>query len=88
MFTVCHSMIGGTHVEYDVYVKISSADVHKLGYILEVEDNLVNLRKHQDGVLRMLVTADLKDELLELLDSLKEELNFEVLSCEVNSGSA
>lgn len=73
-------------MEYDVYLRINSEDVHKLGYILEVEDNLVNMRKYDQGLLRILVPADLLEELLDFLGSVKEHINFEIVGCRENDG--
>jgi len=74
-------------MEYDVYLKISSDDVHTLSYILEVEDNLLNMRKYQDGLLRILVPADLLDELLEFLQSVRNYVNFELVNVRLNHGN-
>ncbi len=73
-------------MEYDVYLRIKREDVHKLGYILEVEDNLVNMRKYEDGLLRILVPADLLQELLDFLGSVKEHINFEIVELRENDG--
>lgn len=73
-------------MEYDVYLKIKSEDVHKLGYILEVEDNLVNMRKYEKGMLRILVPGDLLQELLDFLNSVKEHVNFEIVEYRENDG--
>jgi len=77
----------GEKMEYDVYLKISSDDVHTLSYILEVEDNLLNMRKYQDGLLRILVPADLLDELLEFLQSVRNYVNFELVNVRLNHGN-
>lgn len=73
-------------MEYDVYLRIDSEDVHKLSYILEVEDNLLNMRKYQNGLLRILVPADLLDELLDLLQSVKDYVKFELVDVRLNRG--
>ncbi|MFN3283933.1 MAG: DUF4911 domain-containing protein [Pseudothermotoga sp.] len=73
-------------MEYDVYLRIKREDVHKLGYILEVEDNLVNMRKYENGLLRILVPADLLRELLDFLGSVKEHINFEIVELRENDG--
>lgn len=77
----------GEKMEYDVYLKISSDDVHTLSYILEVEDNLLNMRKYQDGLLRILVPADLLDELLGFLQSVRNYVNFELVNVRLNHGN-
>jgi len=74
--------------EYDVYLKIDKGDIHDLSYILEVEDNLANIRKYENGFLRIIVPEDLYDDLMELLDGMKKVVAFEVERVEVNSGSA
>jgi len=74
-------------MEYDVYLKMDSNDVHTLSYILEVEDNLLNMRKYENGVLRMLVPADLLDELLNFLQNVKDYVKFELLDVRLNRGT-
>ncbi|HEY8540891.1 MAG TPA: DUF4911 domain-containing protein [Pseudothermotoga sp.] len=73
-------------MEYDLYLRINSEDVHKLGYILEVEDNMVNMRKYENGLLRILVPADLLEDLLNFLNSVKEHIEFEIVECKENDG--
>ncbi len=74
-------------MEYDVYLKMDSNDVHTLSYILEVEDNLLNMRKYENGVLRILVPADLLDELLNFLQNVKDYVKFELLNVRLNRGT-
>lgn len=74
-------------MEYDVYLKINSEDVHTLSYILEVEDNLLNMRKYQNGLLRILVPADLLDELLSFLQNVKGYVKFELVDVRLNRGT-
>ncbi len=73
-------------MEYDIYVKISSEDVHTLGYIVEVEDNLVNMRKYENGLLRILTTEGLKEEVLDFLNELKYMIPLEIVEIRVNNG--
>ncbi|MGJ8454107.1 DUF4911 domain-containing protein [Pseudothermotoga sp. U03pept] len=73
-------------MEYDLYLRINKEDVHKLGYILEAEDNLVNLRKYEDGLLRILVPGDLLEDLLSFLETVKDHIDFEIVSCKKNDG--
>ncbi len=75
-------------MEYDVYIKIDREKVHDLSYIIEVEDNLTNVRKYENGLLRLIVPADLKDDLLQLLEGVKEMVSLEIERIEVNPGSA
>ncbi|WP_448523305.1 DUF4911 domain-containing protein [Pseudothermotoga sp.] len=77
----------GESMEYDVYLKMDSNDVHTLSYILEVEDNLLNMRKYENGVLRILVPADLLDELLNFLQNVKDYVKFELLNVRLNRGT-
>ncbi len=74
--------------EYDVYLEIDREKIHDLSYILEVEDNLVNIRKYENGLLRLIVPSDLKDDLLELLNGVQEVVPFKMVKIEVNPGSA
>ena len=76
-------------LEYYLFVKVKKEDVHVISYILEVEDNLLNIRKiTDDGYLRIIVPKDLLRDVLELLNSLKEELDLEIVRYERNSGKA
>ncbi len=75
-------------MEYDVYVDIPKAEVHTLNYILEAEDNLLNVR-HIDpasGLLKIVVVDDALEELLKLLQSLQKELHLKVVKYEPNRG--
>ncbi len=74
--------------EFDVYLKIDKDKIHDLSYILEVEDNLANIRKFENGLLRIIVPGDLKDDLMILLDGIKQVVPFEIVRIEVNKGSA
>ena len=74
--------------EYDIYLKIEREKIHDLSYIVEVEDNLVNIRKYENGLLRLIVPSDLKDDLLNLLKGVREVVPFEIVKIEVNPGSA
>ncbi len=74
--------------EYDIYVQISKEDVHTLNYILEAEDNLINVR-HIDpasGLLKIIVVDDALEDVLKLLNSLKDELHLKVVKYEPNRG--
>lgn len=77
-----------SEIEYDVYVEIPKAEVHTLNYILEAEDNFLNVR-HIDpasGLLKIIVIDDQLEDLLRLLDSLKDELHLKVVRYEPNRG--
>lgn len=77
-----------SEIEYDVYVEIPKPEVHTLNYILEAEDNLINVR-HIDpvsGLLKIVVIDDELDDVLKLLSSLKDELHLKVVKYEPNRG--
>ncbi len=74
--------------EYDVYVDIPKPEVHTLNYILEAEDNLLNVR-HVDpasGLLKIIVVDDALEDLLKLLKSLENDLHLKVVRYEPNRG--
>ncbi|MBO8160104.1 MAG: DUF4911 domain-containing protein [Thermosipho sp. (in: Bacteria)] len=75
-------------VELDVLLKIEKEKVHLLSYILEAEDNLLNIRKYEGGILRVIVPEKLLDDALKLINSLKSEIGFEIVEIRKNSGSA
>ncbi|MCD6449041.1 MAG: DUF4911 domain-containing protein [Thermotogaceae bacterium] len=74
--------------EFDLYLKINKDKIHDLSYILEVEDNLANIRKYDNGLLRIIVPEDLYNDLMELLRGIKNIVPYEVEKIEVNNGSA
>ena len=74
--------------EFDLYLKIDKDKIHDLSYILEVEDNLANIRKYDNGLLRIIVPEDLYNDLMELLRGIKNIVPYEVEKIEVNNGSA
>ncbi|MDI3472690.1 MAG: hypothetical protein PWQ20_744 [Thermotogaceae bacterium] len=76
--------------EFDIYLRIEKEDVHILNYILEAEDNLLNIRKFDtdNKQLKIIVPADFLDEVLKLLESLKSEVKFEIVRYEPNRGMA
>lgn len=75
-------------MELDVLLKIEKEKVHLLSYILEAEDNLLNIRKYEGGILRVIVPEKLLDDALKLINSLKSEIGFEIVEIRKNSGSA
>lgn len=75
-------------MEYDILVEISKEDVHVLNYVLEVEENIMNIRKFEDGVLRIIVPADLKEEALKLLEGIKGMVDMKIISIKKNEGKA
>jgi len=45
-------------MEYDILIEVAKEDVHILNYVLEVEENVMNIRKYEDGMLRIIVPED------------------------------
>ena len=74
--------------ELDIFLRIDRQKIHDLSYILEVEDNMANIRKYENGLLRIIVPEDLFEDLMTLLDGIREVVPFEVERVEVNQGSA
>jgi len=75
-------------MEYDILIEIAKEDVHILNYVLEVEENVMNIRKYEDGILRIIVPEDLKEEALKLLEGVKEIVDLKIVSIRKNEGSA
>lgn len=75
-------------MEKDILIKVDKEKVHILSYILESEDNLVNVRKYENGILRLIVPNDLIKKLLIFLEDLENKIGFEILEIKENSGSA
>jgi len=75
-------------LEYDIYVKMPLKEAHLLGYLSESYDNVMNIRHAgvDDGTVKVIVPADLMDEVMEMLELLKEEINLEVVRYEPNPG--
>ncbi|MBP7303235.1 MAG: DUF4911 domain-containing protein, partial [Fervidobacterium sp.] len=44
--------------EYDIIVKMERENVHMLNYILEAEDNIMNIRSFEGDYLRVIATKD------------------------------
>ncbi|HEW91361.1 MAG TPA: DUF4911 domain-containing protein [Thermotogaceae bacterium] len=76
--------------EFDIYLKIEKEDVHILNYIIEAEDNMLNIRKFDstEKLLKVIVPVDFLEDVLELLNSLKSEVQFEIVKYEPNRGMA
>ncbi len=75
-------------MEYDILIEVAKEDVHILNYVLEVEENVMNIRKYEDGILRIIVPEDLKEEALKLLEGVKEIVDLKIVSIRKNEGSA
>jgi glycine cleavage system regulatory protein len=59
-----------------------------LGYLSESYDNVMNIRHAgvDDGTVKIIVPADLMDEVMEMLNLLKDEIDLEVVRYEPNPG--
>ncbi|MBT1248306.1 MULTISPECIES: DUF4911 domain-containing protein [unclassified Thermosipho (in: thermotogales)] len=75
-------------MEIDILLKIDKNDVHYLSYILEAQDNMVNIRKYEGEILRIITTDYFKEDILKMLDSLKMDIDFDIVEIRKNSGSA
>ncbi|ONN28030.1 hypothetical protein XJ44_00335 [Thermosipho affectus] len=75
-------------MEIDILLNIDKNDVHYLSYILEAQDNMVNIRKYEGGILRIVTTDYFKEDILKMLDSLKMDIDFDIVEIRKNSGSA
>ncbi|ANQ52998.1 hypothetical protein BG95_00340 [Thermosipho sp. 1063] len=75
-------------MEIDILLNIDKNDVHYLSYILEAQDNMVNIRKYEGGILRIITTDYFKKDILKMLDSLKMDIDFDIVEIRKNSGSA
>ncbi len=77
-----------SEIEYDLYVRISPEQIHMVNYMLEAEDNLLNVRnvdKRSNLLKIVVIDTDLKD-MLKLLDYLKDDLHLEVVKYEPSCG--
>lgn len=75
-------------MEKNILIKIDKENVHILSYILESEDNLVNVRKYDNGILKLIVPENLIGKLLILLKDLESKVGFEIIEIKDNTGSA
>jgi len=74
-------------LEYDLFIRIRPEDIHLLCYIAEAEDNLMNIRHVTDeGLLKIIVPADLLEELKSFLQSIKKRIDLEVVEIRANPG--
>lgn len=74
-------------VEYDLFIRIRPEDIHVLCYIAEAEDNLMNIRHVTDeGLLKIIVPADLLDEVKSFLKSIRNRIDLEVVEIRANPG--
>ncbi|UXF01150.1 hypothetical protein IB67_06250 [Fervidobacterium riparium] len=75
-------------MEYDILVKIKKEDVHILNYLLEAEDNTMNIRSFEGDFLKVIAPADTVIDALRLLESVRNIVDLEVLMIKPNEGSA
>jgi hypothetical protein len=74
-------------LEYDVFLHIRKEDIHVLCYIVEAEDNLMNVRHTtDDGNLKIIVPGDMLDDALKFLESIKNVIDLEVVDISENPG--
>lgn len=74
-------------MEYDVYLKINKEDVHLITYLLEAEDHVMSVRNRvENGYIKIIVPGGLVDEALTLINSLKEQVELEVVKIEPHNG--
>lgn len=75
-------------LEYDLYVRIGESDIHMVNYMLEAEDNLLNVRNvdAKSGLLKIVVIDTDLSDMLKLLDYLKDDLHLEVVKYEPSFG--
>ncbi len=73
--------------EYDLFLRISREDIHVLCYIVEGEDNLMNIRHTtENGLLKVIVTGLQLKEALAFLESIGKILDMEVVEVRENPG--
>jgi len=75
-------------LEYDILVKLRKEDVHILNYLLETEDNIMNIRSFEGEYLRVIATKDTVVEAMRLLESAKSFVELEIISLKPSDGSA
>ncbi|MGQ9856512.1 MAG: DUF4911 domain-containing protein [Fervidobacterium sp.] len=75
-------------LEYDILVKIKKEDVHILNYLLEAEDNTMNIRSFEGDFLKVIAPTDTVIDALRLLESVRNIVDLEVLMIKPNEGSA
>ncbi|MFO7882206.1 MAG: DUF4911 domain-containing protein [Kosmotogaceae bacterium] len=74
-------------LEYDIFLRISKKDIHVLCYIVEAEDNLMNVRHTtDDGHLKIIVPGDMLEEALNFIESIKNVIDLEVVDIHENPG--
>jgi len=74
--------------EYDIIVKMERENVHMLNYILEAEDNIMNIRSFEGDYLRVIATKDTVIDAIKLLESVKEYIDLQIVELRPNNGKA
>jgi len=75
-------------VEYDILVKIKKEDVHILNYLLEAEDNVMNIRSFEGEYLKVIATKDTVVDAIRLLENVRSLVDLEIVALKLNNGSA
>jgi hypothetical protein len=75
-------------VEYDILVKIKKEDIHILNYLLEAEDNVMNIRSFEGEYLKVIATKDTVIEAIRLLENVRSLVDLEIVVLKPNNGSA
>jgi len=75
-------------VEYDILVKIKKEDVHILNYLLEAEDNVMNIRSFEGEYLKVIATKDTVIDAIRLLENVRNLVDLEIVALKPNTGSA
>ncbi len=75
-------------VEYDILVKIKKEDVHILNYLLEAEDNVMNIRSFEGEYLKVIATKDTVIDAIRLLENVRSLVDLEIVVLKPNNGSA
>ncbi|QAV32441.1 protein of unknown function [Fervidobacterium changbaicum] len=75
-------------VEYDILVKLKKEDVHILNYLLEAEDNVMNIRSFEGEFLKVIATKDTVVDAIRLLESAKSFVDLEIITLKPNNGNA
>ncbi|HCI29896.1 MAG TPA: DUF4911 domain-containing protein [Fervidobacterium sp.] len=75
-------------LEYDIIVKMERGKVHLLNYILEAEDNAMNIRSFEGEYLKVIAPKDTVIDAIKLLESVKEYVDLEIIGLRPNNGTA
>jgi hypothetical protein len=75
-------------VEYDILVKIKKEDIHILNYLLEAEDNVMNIRSFEGEYLKVIATKDTVIDAIRLLENVRSLVDLEIVVLKPNNGSA